>query len=107
MHFKIRRDLMGQTGNPHVLHDNRIRARLGKRGEHSGSIGKLAVENQRVESYIAANAAPVKRLHDVRQFIEYEADFGAGGKLRQAEIDCIRPGLNGSVQLRPVAHRDS
>jgi hypothetical protein len=45
----------------------------------------------------------VQRVHYLGQFGQRKAHLGAGSEMLQAKIDGIRAGLDGSVQLRPVA----
>ena len=71
----------------------------------SAASAQLVVEDQRVEGDVALDAAPVQRAHDLGQFVQREADLGAGGEVLQPEVDGIGAGFDGGVKLRPVAGR--
>ena len=61
------------------------------------------IEDQRVESDVSLDAAPVQSAHGFRQLFEREADFGARREMLQAEIDRVGAGFDGRAQLRPIA----
>ena len=103
MDLKLRCDLSRQLGDPNVLHDDRIRARLGDRGQASGRFGQLMIEDQGVEGNVALDPALMQGAHHVRQFGQREADLGAGGEVLQAKIDRVRAGFDRGLQLRPIA----
>jgi len=47
----------------------------------------------------------VEGAHDVGQFAEGEANFGAGGEVVEAKVDGVGAGFDGGVQLGPVPGR--
>ena len=63
------------------------------------------VEDERVEGDVALHATAVQRTHDLRQFLDGEADLSARGEMFQPEVDGIGAGLDGSIELRPIAGR--
>ena len=105
MDLQLGRDLAGQAGDAHILHNDRVGSGLGDRSQRAGSLLKLVVEDQRVESYIALCAALVQVAHHFRQLGERKAYLGPRTKMLQPEVDRISPGLDRGVQLGPVASR--
>ena len=101
--LEIGRDLPGKLRDGQVLHDDGVGAGFGDGAQEPGGFGQLMVEDQRVEGDIALDAAAVQRAQRVGQFGQGEADLGAGGEVLEAEVDGVGAGLDGGVQLRPVA----
>ncbi len=66
---------------------------------------EFVVEDQRVEGDVALDAAGVQGAHHLRQFRQRKADLGPRREMLEAEVDRVRAGLDGGVQLRPVAGR--
>ena len=90
---------------PTILHDERVGAGFGDRGDALRSFCQLVLEDEGVEGEIALHAAAVQGPHDFGQFSSVEADFGAGGEVLQAEVDGVGAGFDGGAQLRPVSGR--
>jgi hypothetical protein len=97
------RDLARKARHADVLHDHRVHARLGDRRERAFGGVEFVVEDQGVEGDEAADAALVQRRHRLGEFLEGEADLGAGAEVVEAEVDRVGAGLDRSPQLRPVA----
>ena len=51
VNLQLRRDLVRQLGDADILHNDRVRAGLGDRGQRCGGLAQLLVEDQRVEQY--------------------------------------------------------
>ena len=100
-----RRDLARQTQHAVILHDQGIGARFGNFRNRPRGFGKLMFEHQRVERNEPTHAPLVESPHHFRQLGHREAHLRPGRKMLQAEVNRIRPRLNGSVQLRPVSGR--
>ncbi len=105
VHLQVRRNLPGQLGNAHVLHDDGVDAGGGNGRQGLGRLFQLMVEDKRVEGDIAAHAAPVQRRHHIGQFGQREADLGAGGEVLEAKVDGVGACFDRGMQLRPVAGR--
>ena len=103
--FDIGQNAARQLGNADVLHNQRVDARAADGLQRLRCAGQFMVKNQRVEGEVAAHAAPVERLHDLRQFVQSEAHLGARRKVREAEVDGVGACFHGSVHLRPIAGR--
>lgn len=103
MNVEVGRDLLGELRDAHILHDDRVGVGFGNAGDGAGGFVELGVEDEGVKGDVAFDAAGVQGAHDVGQFVEVEADFGAGGKGAQPKVDGVGSGFDRGVELRPVA----
>ena len=103
--FQVGGDAAGDLGHGHVLDDDGVGPGGGDAGQGAAGFGQLVVEDEGVEGDVAARAALVQGAHDVGQFAEGEADFGAGGEVGETEVDGVGPGFDGGVELGPVPGR--
>ena len=55
-----------------------------------------------VECQITTDTTTVHGLHHRWELIEHKADFGAGSKVRQSEVNGISACFDGGVKLWPV-----
>ena len=95
--------------NTGILHNDAVRADLGKQTEHPVKRGKLAVKQQRVDRGIHFDAAAVTECCRSGKAVRIKIlGVRTGGKLRSAQINGIRPRLNGDQVdvLSFIAHRD-
>ena len=71
------RDPLRHARHAHVLDDEGIRPRLGERAQRPRGFVQFMVENQRVESDVTLDAAPVQGRHHLRQFRQRKTHLGA------------------------------
>ena len=105
MQLHVRGDLPSQPHHAVILHDHRVHAGLHDGGDGPRGFPQLVLENQRVESDESSHASRVQSPHHVGQLFQRKSGFRPRGKMFQAEIDRIRAGFNGRVQLRPISGR--
>ncbi len=104
MNRKIGRELPDEPANARVLHNDRINTRRNHRSQIFFGIGKLVLEDERVEGDITAHAAPVEEGHQLRQ-------IGPGKIVRphsrieffKAEINRVRAVFDSGTGAIPIA----
>ena len=101
--FQVGRDLLRHAHHAHVLHDQGVRARLGNLRQRARGFVQFVVEDQRVESDVALDAAPVQGRHDLRQFRQRKPHLGARREVFEPEIHGVRARLDRGAQLWPVS----
>jgi hypothetical protein len=106
MDGKIRRQPPDQTANANVLDDGGIDARRNQRSQITLRIGHLIGEDQRVERHITLDAAPVQKLHQLRQFSLAEI-IGPHPRIEpfQAEVNGVRAVFDRGFGALPIARR--
>ena len=105
MNFEVRSDFASQFYYGEILDDDRVGAGFGDGGEASSRVGQFGIEDQRVVGYVALHPVAMQGAHRFGELGQGEADFRAGGEMGQSEIDGVGAGVNGGVELGPMADR--
>ena len=105
MNFQIGCNLASQFKHTDVLHDDSVYSGFRYGGYRARCFGEFVFEDEGVEGEVAADTTAVQGLHHAGQFVKIKAYLGAGTEVFEAEIAGVRAGLDGGVQLRPVASR--
>ena len=103
MDFQIWRDLFGEPGHAHVLHDDRVDSAVRNRRHGTRRFAQFMIEDEGVEGEVAADAAPVQGRASRRAIRQGESDLGSRREVLQAKVDGVGAGLDGGAKLRPVA----
>ncbi len=103
MELHVGGDFAGQAHGGEILDDHAVGSGFGDGGDDARGFFELVFEEERVEGYVAADAAGVQGTQGFGEFVEVETGFGAGGEVFQAEVDAVGAGFDGGVELGPVA----
>lgn len=95
-------DLADQGAGAEVLDDDGVGAGGGDRFDGLDGGLPFAVEDEGIEGDVALDAAAMEQGEGFGQLFESKADLGAGGEVREAEVDTVSTGFDGRLELGPV-----